>query len=245
MSMSKAKAENRPLPKRFYAEAAAAPAEDGWGVFLDGRPVKTPAKQTLRAPCEALAKQMAEEWAAQGQVIDPFTMPITRLAHVALDRMGDARDETAAEIAKYAVTDMLCHRAEDAELSARQAEAWDPWLDWAATALDAPLNKAETILALEQPPEAIQALHARARALDDWRLTGLVSATALLGSAVLAFALLEGEGQGEALFEISRLEEAVQNERWGEDAEAAQAAANKTRDLLAVERLFRLLDAAE
>lgn len=245
MSMSKAKAENRPLPKRFYAEAAAAPAEDGWGVFLDGRPVKTPAKQTLRAPCEALAREMAGEWAAQGQVIDPFTMPITRLAHVALDRMADARDEAAAEIAKYATTDLLCHRAEDAELSARQAEAWDPWLVWAATALDAPLNKAETLLALEQPPEAIQALYARARALDDWRLTGLVSATALFGSAILAFALLEGEGEGEALFEASRLEEAAQNERWGEDAEAAQAAANKTRDLLAVERVFRLLDAAE
>ncbi len=245
MSMSKAKAENRPLPKRFYAETAIAPSGEGWGVFLDGRAVKTPAGKALGAPVEALAEAIAAEWEAQTTHIDPFTMPLTRLAHVVLDRIGSARDAAAAEVAKYAQTDLLCHRSEDSELAARQSEAWDEWLDWSANALDAPLNRAATILALEQPDDSLSAMKARALALDDWRLTGLTSAVPILGSAVLGFALLEGELAGEDAFALSRIDETYQAERWGEDAEALEAAANRKRDLLACEMVFRLMDAAE
>ncbi|PWE16672.1 hypothetical protein DDZ18_10705 [Marinicauda salina] len=245
MSMSKAKPEKPELPERFYETAGVARAPEGWTVTLDGRPVKTPARNALAAPAEALAEAMAAEWDAQDDVIDPFAMPLTRLAHVAIDRMGEARAAAAAEIARYASTDLLSHRAEEAELAARQAEAWDPYLAWAATALDAELKHAASLLALEQPPEAIQALHARATALDDWRLTGLASAVPLTGSAVLGFALLEAEATGEDVFAAATLDETFQAERWGEDAEAAEAAAARKRDLLACERLFRLLDAAE
>lgn len=244
MSMSKAKAENRPLPRRFYKEAAYEETEAGWRILLDGRPVKTPAKQTLRVPAEGLARAIAAEWADQGEHIDPFTMPLTRICHVALDRMGEARDAAAAEVAKFATTDLLSHRAEEADLAARQAEIFDPYLAWAKSALDAPLHAAATLTALEQPESSIEALRLRALALDDLRLTALVSAAPILSSAILAFALLEGEGDGETLWTASRLEEDHQIERWGEDAEAAQAAANKKRDLLACERLFRELDNA-
>ncbi|KAA5804482.1 hypothetical protein F1654_00255 [Alkalicaulis satelles] len=242
MSMSKAKAENRPLPRRFYAEVNAAPGAEGWRVLLDGRQVRTPAKSVLALPGETLARAVAAEWAAQGEHINPFTMPVTRLCHVALDRMGAVRAEAAAEVAKFARTDLLSHRADDAELAARQAAAWDPWLDWSAKALDAPLKAAASITALAQPETSIAALERRALALDDVRLTGLVSAAPLLGSAVLAFALLEGEDTGEVLFTAARLEELWQAERWGEDAEAAEARANARRDLLGCETLFRALD---
>ena len=171
-------------------------------------------------------------------------MPLTRLSHVALDRMGEARDGAAREIANFARTDTLCHRAEDPALAERQAALWGAWLNWAERALDAPLNAADSILPLTQPDASIAALEARAKALDDFRLTGLVSAAAVLGSAVLAFALLEAEIGAEEAFEVSRLEEVFQNERWGEDAEAAVAAAGKVRDLLAVETMLRMLDEA-
>ncbi|MGP1275930.1 MAG: ATP12 family chaperone protein [Caulobacterales bacterium] len=244
MSMSKAKAENRPLPKRFYSEASAGPDASGWAVLLDGRPVKTPERNTLAAPCEGLAVAMAAEWDAQTKHIDPFTMPLTRLAHVAVDRMEAARAAAAAEIARFAGTDLLSHRSDDPALAAEQARQWDPMLDWAATALDAPLKSAVSILPLEQPESSAQALSRRAEALDVWRLTGLMSAVPLLGSAVLGFALLEAEIDGETAFALSRLDEDYQAKRWGEDSEAAEAAANRKRDLLACERLFRLLDEA-
>lgn len=245
MSMSKARAENRPLPKRFYSEASAAPAAGGWGIFLDGRAVKTPERHVLAAPCEALAEAMAAEWDAQVKEIDPFTMPLTRLAHVVIDRMEQSRHAAAAEIARFAGTDLLCHRSDDPELAARQARQWDPLLDWTRLALDAPLKSAATVLALEQPGASIEALRKRAIALDNWRLTALTSAVPILGSAVLGFALLEAEIDGETAFALSRLDEDYQAERWGEDSEAAEAAANRKRDLLACERVFCLLDAAD
>lgn len=244
MSMSKAKAENRELPRRFYERAGAAPGEGGWRIQLDGRSVKTPAKRELILPAEGLARAVAEEWDAQGERIDPFQMPLTRLTHVALDRMAQARTAAAQEIANFASTDLLSHRSDDARLAERQAKAWDPYLAWADSALDAPLKAAATIAPLVQPEASLKALKARALALDDFRLTGLVSAAPILTSAVLAFALLEEEADGEAVWTASRLEEDFQAEAWGEDAEALEAAANRKRDLLACERLFRLLDAS-
>ncbi len=243
MSMSKAKAENRELPRRFYERADAAPGEGGWRIQLDGRSVKTPARRELILPAQGLARAVAQEWADQGERIDPFQMPLTRLTHVALDRMGEAREAAAREIANFASTDLLSHRADDARLAKRQAKIWDPYLVWADTALDAPLNAAATIAPLAQPAASLEALKARALALDDFRLTGLVSAAPILTSAILAFALLEQEADGEAVWAASRLEEDFQVESWGEDAEALEAAANKKRDLLACESLFRLLDA--
>ncbi len=242
MSMSKAKAENRPLPKRFYKSAEAVPGEGGWRIHLDGRSVKTPAKQTLLVPSQSLARLIAAEWSDQGEHIDPFTMPLTRLAHVALDRMGDARKGAAEEIAKYASTDTLCYRSDDAELAARQAKAWDGFLAWSKSALDAPLEVTDSIAPIKQAEECLEALKMRALALDDLRLTALVSATPILTSAILAFALLEAEADGETVWAASRLEEDYQVERWGEDEEAVLAAANRKRDLMACEALFRALD---
>lgn len=244
MSMSKAKAENRELPRRFYKQAGVASADGGFGVMLDGRPVKTPAKNALLVPSEDLAHAIANEWENQAERIDPFTMPLTRLCHVAIDRMAQAREGAAAEIAKYASTDLLCYRSDDAELAERQAAAWDPYLAWSRQALDAPLKATNSLTPIAQPEASLKALENRALALDDLRLTGLVSAAPILTSAVLAFALLEEEGDGEAVFKASRLEEDFQIERWGEDHEAAVAAANRKRDLLACEVLFRTLDQA-
>lgn len=244
MSMSKAKAENRELPRRFYKQAGVSDLEGGYGVLLDGRPVKTPAKNTLKVPVESLAHAIANEWENQAERIDPFTMPLTRLCHVAIDRMDKARTGAAAEIAKYASTDLLCYRSEDAELGARQAAAWDRYLAWSKTALDAPLKETRSLTPIAQPDASLMALENRALALDDLRLTGLVSAAPILTSAVLAYALLEGEADGEAVWTASRLEEDYQIERWGEDPEASLAAANRKRDLLACEVLFRTLDSA-
>jgi len=242
MSMSKAKAENRELPRRFYKQAGVASADGGYGVMLDGRPVKTPAKNALLVPSEDLAHAIAHEWENQAERIDPFTMPLTRLCHVAIDRMAAAREGAAAEIARYASTDLLCYRSDDAALAERQAAAWDPYLAWSRHALDAPLEATRSLTPIAQPEASLKALENRALALDDLRLTGLVSAAPILTSAVLAFALLEEEGDGEAVFKASRLEEDFQIERWGEDHEAAVAAANRKRDLLACEVLFRTLD---
>ena len=122
-------------PRRFYKEARVLEDDAGFGVALDARALKTPAGKPFRAPARALAEACAAEWGAQETHIRPATMPITRLAYVALDRTPNARAAIAVEFAKYGETDLLCHRAERPEgLVAHQDALWGPLLEWAEAA---------------------------------------------------------------------------------------------------------------
>ena len=71
------------LPRRFYSEVTTGPTEGGFGILLDGKPVRTPAKLPLVVPTPALAEALAAEWRAQGDLVEPDTMPMTRLANSA------------------------------------------------------------------------------------------------------------------------------------------------------------------
>src|SRR5579859_2569881 len=124
----------RPAPRRrFYAQASVAQEADGYAVRLDGKPVRTPARRILAAPTRALAEAMAAEWQAQRDVIDPSTMPLTRLANAIIDGVADRPEPVAAEIVKYCGSDLLFYRARNpAELVERQRRHWDPVLAWAA-----------------------------------------------------------------------------------------------------------------
>lgn len=160
------------LPKRFYETVSVEPGEGGWAVLLDGRAVKTPARQSLALPTRAAAEIIAAEWAAQGERIDAPNMPATRLVFVALDHMEAAHDATAAEITKYASTDLLCFRApEPADLIRAQASAWDPILGWAERELGIHLVASAGLMPVEQDAVALATVNARAAKLDDLRLT--------------------------------------------------------------------------
>lgn len=232
-------------PKRFYETVTVEAGATGFAVRLDGRGVKTPAKTTLEVPTEALARQVAAEWQAQGERIDAPSMPATRLCFVALDRMDAAFDATVAEVTRYATTDLLCFRApEPADLVAAQAAAWDPLLAWAERALDAHFVPATGLMPIDQDPVALQRVMAKAGEQDKWRLTALAHATAVCGSAILGLALLEGEISGEQAFALSSVDEAYQASHWGEDAEAAERLALLKAELVAVDAFLRALDAA-
>ncbi|WP_412545625.1 ATP12 family chaperone protein [Maricaulis sp. MIT060901] len=228
------------LPKRFYESVTVEAVDDAFEVRLDGRGVKTPGRNAAILPTQALAKALAEEWAAQGERIDPMSMPMTRLSYVTLDRLDIPA--TVAEITKYASTDLLCFRApEPDDLVAAQAAAWDPLLSWAEEALGAQLVPATGVLPIDQDPVALTLIHNRAGKLDRWRLAALAQATALTGSAVLGFALLEKRISGEQAFALSTLDEHYQASHWGEDAEAKERLDNLKIEILAVERLLDAL----
>jgi chaperone required for assembly of F1-ATPase len=231
-------------PRRFYKDVTVEANELGWLVLLDGRNVKTPAKKMLALPTEALAKIVAAEWAEQGERIDPPLMPATRLAFVTLDRMADTRAETAAEIAKYASTDLICFRApQPADLALAQAAAWDPLLAWAKSDLGAELVAVAGIIPADQDPVALQAILARAASLDDWQLTALAHVTALCGSAVLGLALLDGQIDSEQTFALSTIDESFQISQWGEDEEAATRLTALRNEVVVVGRVLRALAA--
>lgn len=228
--------------KRFWTTADVAEREGGWAVTLDGRTPKTPAHAPLRLPTEAAARLVAEEWAAQGEFIDPATMPATRLASTAIDRVSQAREPVAEEIAAFAGSDLLCYLADHpTSLAVEQAREWTPWRDWAALELGVHLEPAEGIIHRPQDPGAIARVRELALRLDDFALTGLATAVPLLGSAVLGLAVQRGVIPGEAAFELSRLDEAFQERQWGVDEEAAARTAGRRAESVLLERWFRAL----
>ena len=212
-----------PAPKRFYKAAHVQAVAGGFAVVLDGRGVRTPAGAALVAPTEAMAKLLAAEWDAQGEYVAMATMPAVRLAFTALDRVAEAREAVAAEVARYAGADLLCYFADGPEaLVERQLHHWGPVLEWAESELQLHLIRTVGISPQEQPAASLLRAARLADHLDDFALAGLAHAAALYGSALLAFALQRGELGGETAFELSRLDEAFQAERWGVDEEAAR-----------------------
>ena len=215
-------------PKRFWTQAEVVARGGGWAVDLDGRPVKTPYKTPLILPTRGLAEAVAAEWQAQTDRIDPTTMPATRAANSAIDKVTPQKAAVAAMLASYGENDLLCYRAEaPSDLVARQAEAWDPWLEWAAQALDAPLRVTRGIMPIAQPSASLARLRAEVDTLDAWEITGFHDLVQLTGSLVLGLAVARGKLDADAAWSISRVDERFQSEQWGEDEEAAEVAAIK------------------
>ena len=229
--------------KRIYKSVQTQAVEEGWGVVLDGRKLRTPAKRELRVPSERLAAAIAAEWDAQDPDIRPATMPLTRLAATAIDRTAEKRAEIAAEVANYAATDLVCYRAHHPPaLVARQEAAWQPLIDWAAGRYDAGLAVTSGIVPLAQSPASLKIFASVVAALDDFRLTAIQAATAACGSLVIALALYEGRLDADAAFAASQLDETFQIEAWGEDAEASQRRAALAADIEATARFLDLLE---
>jgi len=227
--------------KRFYKIVTAVPAGDGFGVMLDGKPIKSPAKAAFVLPSRALAEAVAAEWDAQGQAVVPSAMPLMQLAATAIDKVAPNRDLIIDTIAPYGGADLLCYRAEaPAGLVQRQQAVWQPLLDWAMTAHDAPLIVTAGIVHKAQPAASLAALRAAVAAQDPWRLTALHQATALTGSLVIGLALLAGRIDADAAFEAAELDASFQIERWGEDAESTARRAALRAELQAAARLVDL-----
>lgn len=231
-------------PKRFYHDVSVTPAAGGCSVSLDGRGLRTPLKHSMTLPTEALANVIADEWREQVERIDLQSMFNTRLAYLAIDRIPVARDELAAETARYAETDLVCHLADSpAALLERQEAVWAPLRAWAAESHAVDLKPVVGIIPAAQPNAAVAAIRNHATALEDFRLAGLVHGVALFGSAVLGLAVERGRLTAAEAFEHSRLDEAFQASRWGEDAEAARRTERSRAEARALDLWFGALPA--
>ncbi|GAM99237.1 chaperone [alpha proteobacterium U9-1i] len=228
------------LAKRFYQTASV--SEDGASVLLDARTLRTPGGAVFRAPARALAEAMAAEWNAQGDHIAPATMPLTQLAFAAVDITPKRRPEIAHDVAKYAETDLICHRAEaPAVLVARQAVAWDPLVAWAEQRFGQRLHVVSGVLPADVPAAAIANIERAVGDLDDFRATALAQSTMLTGSVYLGFAQLEGRINAAEAYAAATVDEAWSIERWGEDSEAGARLDRLKGDLDAVSRFLAAL----
>ena len=208
--------------KRFYDAVAVRPLGDsGHEIALDGRPVRTPLRAALRLPTLVLAEAVAEEWRAQGEDIEPATMPISTLANTAIDRVGDDREGVIDAVAAYGETDMVCYLAgEPSSLVARQERHWRPIREWLASAHGIELLATAGIMPLVQAPATLAALRRLITAHDDMELAALCELTTLSGSLTIANALSWGAIDVEAAWIAAEVDEAHQAELWGQDEEA-------------------------
>ncbi len=211
-------------------------------LYLDGRPVRTPAGRPLALPTDALAAAVEQEWRVQGDVVDPRSMPLTGLANAAIDRIGNDPAAFAADIAIYAETDLLCYRAvEPLELVEAEAAAWDPLLMWARMRYDVTFEVVQGVVHRAQPAATVARLAEAVAARGPFALAGLSPLVSMAGSLVVGLAIAEGAINAANGFETAHLDELWQARRWGEDALATQARAARRSDFFAAAPFLALL----
>ncbi|MGV1681819.1 ATP12 family chaperone protein [Sphingopyxis sp. NJF-3] len=229
--------------KRFWKKSEAAPQDGGWGITLDGRPVRTPTRAPLVVANPALAEAIAAEWAAQGETLDPASMPLTGLANAAIDLASPDPAAFAAPVAAYAESDLLCYRdARDAALQTEQAATWNPLLAWAEGRHGIEFTLAQGVIPVDQPAATIAALRGAVLDLDPFRLAALTPLVTIGGSLVAGLALIEGAFGAAELWGAVNLDELYQERRWGADSEAQKARARREADWHNAARFLSLLD---
>lgn len=224
--------------KRFYKEVTVGKTDAGWRVLLDGRPIKTAGGRVQVVTTKPLAEALAEEWAAQGENIDPAGFVLRDLCDFAIDAVAVDRAEAIRDLVPYAETDTLCYRAdpEDA-LFKRQQDVWEPLLKRAEDRWGLTFTRVSGIIHKPQPAQTLARLEQVLHEQDDFTLAGLRMLTSLAASLVVGLFATEPDADSEALWRAANLEEDWQIELWGEDWEAAER--RKTR-LEAFELAMRL-----
>ncbi len=231
--------ERRVLPKRFYKEAAARAVDGDFAVGLDGRVPKTPGAKPVVVPSEAVAKAMAEEWAAQGEFIDPQTMPMVRIVNSAIEGGPESMPALRAEIIKYAGNDLLLYRVDTPDsLVRKQEQVWDGALVKLARQFGVIFQPTIGIVHQPQPPATLAKL---AQVLETEPLLPLTAMNAIMsitGSALLAIALRHGLLDAEEVWLAAHLDEDHNVEFWGEVEEITTRRAKRRLEFDAAVRLL-------
>jgi chaperone required for assembly of F1-ATPase len=227
--------------KRFWTTTSVVPEEGGYSILLDTRVVKTPAKQPLVVPTQPMAQAIADEWHAQTGRVDPESMPVTRSANSAIDKVAVQFDAVVALTAAYGASDLLCYRATGpAELVAAQARQWDTLLAWATAKYGVTLCVTAGITHVEQPAQSVERLKRLVACQTAFQLTAFHDLVALTGSLILALAVTEGRLSVAEAWQQSRVDEDWQISLWGEDDEAAALTAFRYAALQHAGRFYAL-----
>ena len=231
------------LKKRFWKTVSVRESDAGFAVFLDQHQLMTPAKAALLVPTRALADAIAGEWRAQSEKVDPATMPMTRRANAAIDKVAPQHSEVADLLAAYGGTDLVCYRAtHPVELIDRQAAIWDPVLDWAVAELGVELAVTSGVMHVDQRVDDLAKLHRMVHEMDAFKLAGFHDLVAVSGSLLIAFMVIRNARPIGDLWPVSRVDEDWQAELWGADDEAADTAKRKQAEFEAAHRFFGLVD---
>lgn len=227
--------------KRFYRYVRVEAVPGGFQVQLDGRGVKTVAGPPQIVPTRALGEALAEEWAAQGEEIDPAGFAMRDMADYAIDVVAPERARAIIELLPYAETDTLCYRAEpDEPIAIRQREVWEPLLLAAEARHGVRFVRVAGVIHRPQPPETLAAMQGVLESLDAFALAALRNTTALAASLAIGLAAIAPGADLDLLWRAACLEEDWQAEQWGKDAEAVARQARREAAFRAAARFAAL-----
>ena len=227
--------------KRFWKNVHVVSSEAGYFIKLDEKILKTPAKKQMVLPTETLAEKVASEWDQQVEEIDPTTMPFTKSANVALDKVSEQYEEVSSLLSEYGETDLLYYRADSPpELQKRQKTGWDPILKWAENTFKVQINCGTGIVYIPQNEKLFSETRKKINNLGIFELTALYDMVSITGSLILGLAIINGRLSAEEAYQLSRIDEQWQLEQWGEDEEAQVASNQKNIAILHSEEFFAL-----
>lgn len=227
--------------KRFYTDVSVASQDGGWRVLLDGRPIKSVGGRLQVAPSEGLARVLAQEWAEQGDEIDPTRFLYRDMTDYAIDVVGPDRDQAIRELLPYGETDTLCYRAEPGDALRREQDlVWEPLLAAAEARHGLQFERIGGIMHHPQPAGTLARLETLLTTQDDFALAALRNLAGLAASLVIGLSALDDAAAADALWNAASLEEDWQAERWGRDEEAEVRRARRREAFLAAADFARL-----
>ena len=225
--------------KRFWKDVTVEPQGEAFAVFLDQRKLMTPVKNQLLLPSQVLAEKIAQEWRAVEGEIQPQTMPFTKRANSAQERVASQRSEIESHLCEYVMNDLICYRAEGPEELREMQAAWDEWCDWAKRKGIA-LVCTTGIMPVAQAPENQNIVRNWLSKWSDFELTAIYDFITITGSFVLAMAIAEGELDIERAFWLSRIDSHYQNQIWGEDEDEVKVTQLRREELVDSYEFFLL-----
>ncbi len=207
--------------RKFYEVVTLDVADTGFLVKLDGRVLKTPAKNNLILPNQELADRVREEWEHQGEFIDVHTMGVTKITNSAIDFVGGKESEVVEELCSYAASDLICYFAEGPEeLVTLQNKHWLPVHAWLQKNLNITLNTGSGIISMDQPKETLERFRNEVDKFDRFALSAAHVVTKLTGSAFLTLTLVQSGISEESCWAAAHVDEDWQISKWGHDEEA-------------------------
>jgi len=229
--------------KRFYKNVSVYRGEDGYGVMLDHRHLRTPLRKKLVLPSEPLALAVAQEWNAQEKLIQPQLMHLTALCNTVLDDPDHRHpDVVITAILQHLLTDTLCFRAtEPDDLVALQSKEWDPIISWFNTKFSVCVEATDSLEPPSLPPHTMEPIRRYMANLDAWTLTGFEHCVLSCSSVLLTCALFEGRVGASEACDLARLEVRHQISRWGSVQWQHEVEATDLRSRLAAGLLLKQL----
>lgn len=186
-----------------------------WGVYLDGKLLKTPKKVILQLPSQAIALSIAAEWANQpkDRQFLPGLMPVTTLAMTATD----IDPPHCREVLRYLETDTICYRAPFPEkLASTQEEIFAPIVEHVSSKYRFALDQTYGLGRIAHPEVTYKAAEAYIASLDGFTIAALDAAVCAAKSFCIGISLLDGFLDTAAAIRASRTEEDYQTDNWGE-----------------------------